>query len=493
MHGKYKCAVKTDLGSREMEQELVVISQSNCKIEDWRVTSQANECRETFKFDCRNMFPKPVTSCGLWNSKLDKFIRSVMVDISEEPNKQTFRIKYSGKFELPPHPSGIRTSRNGSSVGNSSDSSNGSFNDDLLQFAGHLMFKCDIIVPETSWKSSLTYRMFDYNEGCLQDPLDTIERMRLNYSHYATTRMQQAGYFATKDLDDFEMLASNLKYELLPSSPGKPLKVDCWHKPRLGSLARLSCANRANQARLVGASLLECRPEGWMPVSGSLQKKTLKKLPRARRPPRPSRGVNTTEPSDTLQGKSRFEDGDTTSDASAELVSTNSQLPDTNNDLEESHPSTLTTTSLTASQPLEIEFIPTNQKILSSLGLQTQSTELVQPSTLTPAQLAALLPTCVSNRRAHISSTIVSNRLPLLDEARILESSSGPNSRNKQLRNNNQDKSFFNSFFNFSSSGSIGTLGTIKHGKQFITLVIFLATLIELRLILDMQRQMLSI
>lgn len=477
MHGKYKCSVKTDLGSREMEQELVVISQSNCKLDDWRVISQANECRETFKFDCKNMFPKPVASCGLWNGKLDKFIRSVMVDISEEPNKQTFRIKYSGKFELPPY------SGNGTiNHDNNNHGSNSSFDDDLLQFAGHLMFKCDIIVPETSWKSSLTYRMFDYNEGCLHDPLDTIERMRNNYSHYATTRMQQAGYFASKDLDDFEMLTSNLKYELLSPAPGKALQVDCWHKPRVGSFAKISCANKANQARLVGANLLECRPEGWVPITENLSQKNHKKLYRTRKPLWTSKRVNSSnteqDPGAILKTKSRYEDDGNIPIAKIEMV-VNPQLSDTNNDLGESHSSWSSsappaTSSLTTPQPLEIEFIPTNQKILSSL--ESQSTDMVQPSTLTPAQLAALLPTCVSNRRAHISSTIVSNRLPLLDEARILESSSSSNSRNK-LRNNNQEKSQHNSFFNFSSSGSIDTL---KIGKQFMLLMIFLTVLIGL-------------
>lgn len=485
MHGKYKCSVKTDLGTREMEQELVVISQSYCKLNDWRVISQPDECRETFKFDCRNMFPKPVTSCGLWNSKLEKFIRSVMVDISEEPNKQTYRIRYSDKFQLSP-PSGTITK-----------SINGSSDDDLLQFAGHLMFKCDIIIPETSWKLSLVHRMFDHNDGCLNDPLDSIERMRLNYSHYATTRMQQAGYYATKQLEDFEMLPSNLKYELTPpySSKSSKVELNCWHKPRLGSLAHLSCANKVNQARLVGANLLECRPEGWVPVLEPVNQKNLKKLPPHRRPSRPSRRVANSsadeDASEIMRTKHRFEH-DNTKLATADQ-SDSSRPSDNNNDLEEPallrpQTSSSSATSTITLQSMDVETIPVNQMILSSN--EPKPVELVQQSTLTPAQLAALLPTCVSIRRSHLLSTIVSNKFPFSDEARILESSSMTNPRNKQLRNNSQDKQQQNSFFNFSSSGSKETIN-VRLSEQSIMLVISLTSL-TLISILNMQQQRFS-
>lgn len=261
MHGRYKCSVKTDLGTHAGEQDLIIISSPHCKYNDWRIHSEQPRCRESFRFDCRQMFPRPVPSCGLWDDKLNKFIRSVAIDISEEiptasasihsnaishqqqsssssshsllpqlnanenniesfpmtgagqtlgqqhptttitqKPRETYRIRYLEKFTL--------------------KFSNGSTNPllvDLLKYAGHLVFKCDISVPETSWKISISHKMFDYQDGCNQDPLEAIERMRLNFSHYATQRMQLKQN-NNNQLDDIEMLTTSLRYEIIPPS-----------------------------------------------------------------------------------------------------------------------------------------------------------------------------------------------------------------------------------------------------------------------------------
>jgi len=166
--------------------------------------------------------------------------------------------------------------------------------------------------------------MFDYQDGCNQDPLEAIEMMRMNFSQHATKRLQLAGYYSTNQSGSeniLDMLTSSLKYEIIPpsrfisgnleknnlinqvksqSSNGfssadhqsgninnhehninkSPLKqpsvdplvdLNCWQRPKIGSFARLSCVNnKKSQVKLIGANLLECRPRGWTPVRSSI-------------------------------------------------------------------------------------------------------------------------------------------------------------------------------------------------------------------------------
>lgn len=493
MHGKYTCYIKTDLGVHEMEQDLIVISQTSCKLNDWRVTSQPGQCRETFKFDCRNMFPKPVPSCGLWNSKFDKFIRSITVDISEEPNKQTYRIKYSDKFEL------TKQQQQVTSISNSSSRAAKStmvLNSDLLQYAGHLMFKCDIIIPETSWKLSIMHRMFDYNDGCYQNPLETIERMRHNYSYYAASKLQQAGYLMDRQLDDFGMLASQLKYEILPgnyshylntitsntkslstslSSPlstsqlSPKVELNCWQKPVIGSIARLSCATQLSQVKLMGTNLLQCQPTGWVPIleSSIPPLSTAKKHSSRHKSPRFSRQEgaklsNNGNQTGNLDLASNNNNNNSDNKNSLEDDNDDSTASDNSNDLEESMNAVeirkdpkakpaIPTAAITTTTPTdEILVFEDNQSAVTLSALQQQQQG---PTNLSPAQLAALLPTCVSTKRRHQS--IISNRLPLLDEARILESSSNTKQHLETNRQQQQDKNRQrNSIFNLSPSGS---------------------------------------
>lgn len=476
MHGKYKCSVKTDLGTHEAEQDLVVISQSNCKLNDWRVTSQPTSCREMFRLDCRNMFPKPVPSCGLWNGKSDKFIRSVTVDISEEPNKQTYRVRYSDSFELQPQNDRVITHQT---------KQTNQINSDLIQYAGHLTFKCDIIVPETSWRLSLIHRMFDYDDGCLQDPLETIERVRLNYSHYATSRMQQAGYLMDKQVDEIEMLASGLKYELLPANMSRTSKIElnCWRKPRLGTLARLSCLTKANQVKLVGANLLECQRSGWVPISEASLKKS--QTARGRRPtPRSSRkvvegssGIVTslnTGLDQTIDLSGRHDENHHEEETTTEIE----VLPSGSNDIEESTVLRQPTNGDSLS-PTEVDqiIIPTTPEPdpQPELVYRPISVDDQRQATLSPSQLAALLPTCVSTRRHLKSSSPVSNRLPLLEGAIILESSANPANSRHSVANNQKNTDQQNSIFNFfSSSGS--------KSIQPITLIVLMSLFISIGL-----------
>lgn len=463
MHGKYTCSIKTDLGIHEMEQNLIVISQTSCKLNDWRVTSQPGQCRETFRFDCRNMFPKPVPSCGLWNSKFDKFIRSITVDISEEPNKQAYRIKYSDKFELAKQEL------------NNSIGSNSMVNSDLLQYAGHLMFKCDIIVPDTSWKLSIMHRMFDYNDGCYQNPLETIEKIRHNYSYYAASKIQQAGYLMDKQLDEFEMLASQLKYEILPgnyshrsnsittskslTSLSSRVELNCWQKPVVGSLARLSCAAQPSHVKLMGTNLLECQPTGWVPLLES-HSNNAKKHSSRRKPPRFSRqDVRSNNSINSQTG-----DSDLVNNNKGNLV--DDDASNNSKDLEESlnvvdpikEQSKIAIPS-TANE--EVVVFEDNQPSITLSALQQQQQG---PTNLSPIQLAALLPTCVSTKRRHHQS-VISNRLPLLDEARILESSI--NKKPQQQDKNRQRNSLFNlspsrSEANFCFKGHHQAIATIS-------------------------------
>lgn len=406
MHGKYKCSIKTDLGSYEsLDENIIIISQQQCKLSDWRIVSDASRCQEVFKLDCRNMFPKPEPSCGLWNGKLEKFIQSVMVDISldEATSNKTYRIKYNDKFEL------LNSIDGGGSAAAASNY--------LLQYAGHLYFKCDISVPETSWRLNLQHKMFNFNDGCIQDPLETIERMRFNYSQYATLRMQQDGYLVAQSDNivaitdqaanklsakskhhhdhqhrhDFEMLpGANLKYQLVNSAGwSKAVELNCWRKPRHGTLAHLSCSQKGHQGtKLIGANYLECRDNQWHLA----QRVEFIDGKSASKQPRSGRKVESNEDQSS-------QDVDA---ASSEPV----QYQGNSNDL-----ATVAANGDEASarNRNEVEFIPINQQ-------QHQQTPSAQ-------YMASILPSCVSSRRPQVS-----NRLPLLDKTRTLESSD-PNSQ----------------------------------------------------------------
>lgn len=242
MHGRYRCSMKTDLNQHEHEHQLVVISQAACRLDDWRVRSEPQQCRESFKLDCRHMFPRPVPSCGLWNSQTDRFIRALSLDISEEngplkhnsstnyhydlqqqhhtnnkqasqvvQNYETYRIRYRDKFELlssrvsnnngnhseqqlsGSHSSSIIRNMNEIPIPVGASSAIGRPDQaDLLQLAGHLVFKCDIVIPDTSWRLSLSHKMFDYRDACMSNPLETIDWLRQNYSQSIRARLQEA-------------------------------------------------------------------------------------------------------------------------------------------------------------------------------------------------------------------------------------------------------------------------------------------------------------
>lgn len=439
MHGKYKCLVKTDLGLFEVEQDLIVISQSNCKLNDWRVISQPSKCSELFRLDCKNMFPKPVSSCGLWNAKLDKFIRAVPVDIVEEANKSTYRISYIDRYELrlpngEPNPRFV----------------------ELLQYAGHLIFKCDILVPDTSWKLSLVHRMFDFNDGCNQDPSETIDRMRANFSNYATSRMQQAGFLLDRQLDEVEMLGSNLRYELFapngselanqiwPSS--HKVQLNCWQKPRIGSLAKLSCVSRTKQQhfKLIGANLLECQSTGWVPIA-----QTNLDL----------RGLASQVTSSSVSkrfGKKATNNLDQLQDS----TSISSQF---SNDLEEDSSTEQPGYEVapTTASSNEVEFIPTTQDILRYDGSSSTSQVLSSPQS---REVASVLPTCVStSRRRRPTQDSTSPRLgklPLLEGEKFIPTGRDLNEGDnnilsslgtQQTQRPKPHKSFFDLVFSSSS------------------------------------------
>lgn len=484
MHGKYKCSVKTDLGSHEFEQDLIVVSEPNCKLDDWRINSEPSNCRESFRFDCRNMFPKPVPSCGLWNGKLDKFIRSVSVDISKEEHlgnrqleifanlsqaskqirshqsnrPQTYRVSYIDRFELN---KSLATQANPNDQQQSSQNNIFTYakdysrkieanqasqhhnesnqkapapmpNTDLLQYAGHLIFKCDITIPDTSWKLSISHRMFDFNDGCNMDPLDTIAKIRQNYSQSVTMRMQKAGYLADRQVDDIEMMSAELSYELLPAQnyrqsrqvvgstfeANNKLDLNCWQKPRFGTLARLSCANKSGpeKYKFLGASLLECRPNGWVLLAESIQleKSFVSKgltgnsnlgMTNRNRGDKISRFKN---PEDSLNGfnYNSFNGNDNEND---DLDSTEAQNPQR---IDKSNIPVITTTT----DPIDIDL--------------TQEIDVSQPiddliaykHTLGSFQVSQLLPTCISTRRQPISKDILNNKISFKD-SHILESS----------------------------------------------------------------------
>lgn len=342
MHGKYKCSIRTDLGSDENEQSVVVITQPACRLSDWRIRSDPSQCRETLLLDCRNMFPRPAPSCGLWNGKLERFVMGLSVDISEEDGaslstsspssstsaaaakrQQTFRVRYVQQFDLLPWPQQQQQQSPGSArlsgaAANASQQQQQQQSSKspispayLLQFAGHLWFKCDIAVPETSWRLSLAHKLFDYSDACLQDPLEAIASWR--HSYVQQLQQQQATNSISSKLqehnvagpvllpgqpEDFELTAANLRYELLPAGSdkrGARVELSCWRKPRIGTLAKLSCQNKfqpelpsrvagaglSAQVRLRGASLLQCGESGWFPVrsSASLSRLTANSRP----------------------------------------------------------------------------------------------------------------------------------------------------------------------------------------------------------------------
>lgn len=485
MHGKYKCSVKTDLGSHEMEQDLVVISESGCKLNDWRVISRESECSELLRLDCRNMFPKPVPSCGLWNGKSDKFIRSVMVDITNEEQppqqlqlqlqqhqhqtkQQTYRVRYDDKFELPrAHSSGAATNGNQRATSSNSSTIINSWNTDLFQYAGHLMFKCDIIVPDTSWRLSFAHRMFDYNDACHQDPLEAIDQLRHNYRRYAADRLQQAGYpHAEQSLNDYGMLVtSGLEYELLSKNGKQQVELNCWRKPRFGSLARLSCGS-LQHVKLVGSSYMECQSSGWVPIerpfatSNSTSK--TKNPKKAAGPAARSRPPQVMRPSRRVDGVLELDSDDSLQLETSTVTASSVQQVDL--EVDQNHEERSTSDS---PNQLSTEFIPSSldnsSNELSSIQIdptqthlalqQQQNKDTIPKSSPSQAKMVALLPSCVSNRRHRPSKN---NQLPLL-EASSASSESNPNQDRKTLLANNQNDKPRYSIFNLSASSSSGS------------------------------------
>lgn len=515
MHGKYKCSIRTDLGTDEYEQSVVVITQPACRLGDWRIRTDPSQCRETLVLDCRNMFPKPAPSCGLWNGKLEKTIMGLSVDISEEaepssstngvaPVKsyssrrpRTYRVRYVQQFDLlrRPPPSSVSALVDATNADNKISTTNSSGSSllramknnrpispaYLLQFAGHLWFKCDIVVPETSWRLSLVHKIFDYPDACLQDPLEAVAKWRLNYSQYAASQMQQAGYLPVRNkhqqMDDFELLTSNLKYELLAGAGSKQIELNCWRKPKLGTLAKLSCVQPKVQvqhlsefqapARLKGASLLQCGEYGWFPVKGSnidSNGKIQQQDSRPRKILKQRSSSNSTATTATLrndggagiallEGKIPQKNGSSKERQQQQqqqpvvtyiqAIDSNDLDNDSNEDQELDHTpptatATTTTTTATATTTIDdsgdqsLDIIPAfdafdEDGAASGTGgghiTPPRSPQAADPLLSMPAsEMAGLLPTCVSPKPARhphqqISSRPLSsdNRLPLRD------------------------------------------------------------------------------
>lgn len=179
MHGKYRCWVKTDLNDFENELDVTVITKSPCTMDDWRITSHPGGCYEKVIFECRHMFPRPRAMCGPYDARTGKIISGVLLEIDEDSpladtKQKTYRVTYANQMELT-NPDGSPSVQWGH----------------LLGYAGHLVFKCDIYVPGTSWRLSMSRKMFDFADGCEEDPLEAIGRMRQQYNQYVRGRLQQ--------------------------------------------------------------------------------------------------------------------------------------------------------------------------------------------------------------------------------------------------------------------------------------------------------------
>lgn len=436
MHGRYKCTVKTDLNTHDTDHDLIVISQSSCKPADWRISSEPGECRESLRLDCRHLFPRPVPSCGLWNGQLDKFIRSVSVDIGEEPNGRTFSVGYADKFQLVPAatPGGGQQPVDKAKLANQSSISEttsakskpagspvrlattNSHLDEPFEQAGGLVFKCDILVPDTSWRLSLNHKMFDYQDGCHESPLDAVERFRQSFSQQTSARFRAAmGQHKPKGFQnqqqhqqheqaDFELLAgAGLGYELLPAPNQKQPDFNCWRRPKLGSLAKLSCEGR--HTKLVGASLMECRPDGWTllsptPTAGATS--TNSGNPR-RAATRSGRRANqgaandsslTLNAIDTSSERASGAGSSLTSSDGYEIHATNESDLDPD-DSDDSDPAQATRRAKgeASSERAQVDHLAHRHQASAPT---TPATGFEQQVSRAPGQLAALLPSCVS-------------------------------------------------------------------------------------------------
>lgn len=455
MHGQYKCSVRTDLGAHESERQLVVVSPGQCKASDWRVTSDQAGCSELIRLDCRQLFPRPVSSCGLWDAKLDKFIQSVALDISEDPpawalaepssssspsgargqnhfnGTKTYRIKYADRFELLLPDGRVNPQRQ-----------------ELLQYAGHLIFKCDILIPDTSWRMSLAHKMFDFSDGCNQAPLEAVERMRARVGQRALLQLQQMYSKSRHQFDEIEMPATNLRFELLPAAaehqvasqqadskyqlvaggpPGgqlnrstrkslavaqqgvKPMALNCWQRPRYGARVRLSCAQPADKrqvVRLSGASQLECRPSGWVPVGGAaLPAASLNEIGADQRPPKKAAAAAMA----SLRTARRLDLGQSSSARLAaggglNVSGQTSENESENDDDDASWRPASTTANEATNKPDAGDEHDEEHEHMDTVA------------ELTPAELAALLPKCVAISNAPARRTGV-GRLHLLNGA----------------------------------------------------------------------------
>ena len=428
MLGRYTCNMKTDLNVQETDYNLIVITQAACKLNDWHIKSDRSKCTEIFQFDCRHMFPRPSPSCGLWDERAGKFIAAVPVLISEEPNSRdnnTWRVRYVEKYEL----------LLAAAAANSSMSKIQKASLDLFQYAGNLFLRCDIVVPETSWKLSFKYKMFDFSDGCQRDPLETIERMRSNYSQYAASRMKQAGYLLesrkTEANNGIEMLTSSLKYEIWPPPSNKHDPLDCWRKPRIGSLAYLSCASKGavgpgKQVKFVGADLLECTKDGWLPLKSRAAApvaQSAANMQRAHVHQRKQQSAVAAANAMRQQDLSSKQQQHTATITREKSTNESSNIADSltkdNDDDNDDSANTLPPNTTAEQHAKSSNLIPT-QEILS-FGAQSSAALIERrsaaESSWTPAQLAALLPRCIAidTTRRRQNKPSAGKRLPLVD------------------------------------------------------------------------------
>lgn len=153
----------------------------------------------------------------------------MMVHIDENPD-HTYTVSYSGVFKIEDK------------------------GENFYKYDGNISFKCDLSVPDTDYKFSIEYPLFNYKDGCFENPLEYIEELRSNYTKRAASIIMDRGLINMDS--DIEILSSPLTYVIAGPK-------NCWGKPRHKSMARISCLNLHTE--LTGINELECTKQGWRP------------------------------------------------------------------------------------------------------------------------------------------------------------------------------------------------------------------------------------
>ncbi|KAG9509084.1 hypothetical protein GZH46_02407, partial [Fragariocoptes setiger] len=318
MHGTYTCTIVTDMGQSSNEIALIVITPNACRTNDWHFESATNKCTEHVQFDCRSFHPLPVPACGLWNTRLAKFISSVLISIvpdtvtstgAEQSGAapvtavRTYRVSYSNVFEFN---ATTRVALNGgfpiqqntmtydktnklslisdhqlkASASETADTSTTTAKQKQamlrqLRPPNGLTFRCELMVPDTTWRLNIEKELFYEPFDCYEDPLEYLARIRRNltalvtgalslseHAHHmlppatAASSEMKSNELDTDhySIDDYSSSNNLMRYELLGPT-------NCWHRARHKSMARFSCV--ASEARLRGAQYLECHAGEW--------------------------------------------------------------------------------------------------------------------------------------------------------------------------------------------------------------------------------------